>query len=79
VPLDTLVSAKEGTEDTLALSEEETSTPSDNSTQAPEESEEDESSDVLLLETGRILVDAIAMRPDTSVAGRAHNTGNKAL
>ena len=78
-PLDTLVSAKEGTEDTLALSEEETSTPSDNSTQAPEESEEDESSDVLLLETGRILVDAIAMRPDTSVAGRAHNTGNKAL
>ena len=32
---------------------------------------EEEDTDVLLLETGRILVDSIALRPDTSIAGRA--------
>ena len=30
-----------------------------------------DSEDVLLMETGRILVDAITLRPNTSVAGRA--------
>jgi len=33
--------------------------------------EEEESADVLLLEAGRILIDAISLRPDTSIAGRA--------
>ena len=32
---------------------------------------EEDDTDVLLLETGRILVDSIALRPDTSIAGRA--------
>ena len=31
----------------------------------------EETEDVLLMETGRILVDAITLRPNTSVAGRA--------
>ena len=34
-------------------------------------SDTDDSEDVLLMETGRILVDAITLRPNTSVAGRA--------
>ena len=33
--------------------------------------EAEESADVLLLEAGRILIDAITLRPDTSIAGRA--------
>ena len=33
--------------------------------------EAEESADVLLLEAGRILIDAISLRPDTSIAGRA--------
>ena len=32
---------------------------------------DEDAGDVLLMETGRILVDAITLRPNTSVAGRA--------
>ena len=32
---------------------------------------DEDAEDVLLMETGRILVDAITLRPNTSVAGRA--------
>ena len=78
-PLESLISADEETEDALTLSEEETGAPSDDTDQSLENTGEDEPSDVLLLETGRILVDAIATRPDTSVAGRAQYSGNKAL
>jgi carboxyl-terminal processing protease len=78
-PLESLISADEETEDALTLSEEETGAPSDDTDQSLENTGEDEPSDVLLLETGRILVDAIATRPDTSVAGRAQHSGNKAL
>ena len=38
-------------------------------------SEDEELGDVLLMETGRILVDAITLRPNTSVAGRTPKTG----
>jgi len=41
-----------------------------------EGSEDEGPGDVLLMETGRILVDAITLRPNTSVAGRAPNTGS---
>ena len=34
------------------------------------DADKDETPDVLLVETGRILVDAITLRPDTSIAGR---------
>ena len=78
-PLESLISADEGTEGALTLSEEETGASSDDTGQGLEDNREDEPNDVLLLETGRILVDAIATRHDTSVAGRTHNSGNKAL
>ena len=39
-------------------------------TDTAESSEDEEFGDVLLMETGRILVDAITLRPNTSVAGR---------
>ena len=45
------------------------------STEMPDEtigdSGDEDAEDVLLMETGRILVDAITLRPNTSVAGRA--------
>ncbi len=78
-PLESLISADEETEDALTLSQEETGTPADDTDQSLENTGEDEPSDVLLLETGRILVDAIATRPDMSVAGRAQYSGNKSL
>lgn len=78
-PLESLISADEETEDALTLSEDETGALSDDTDHRLENTGEDEPSDVLLLETGRILVDAIATRPDTSVAGRAQHSGNKAL
>jgi carboxyl-terminal processing protease len=78
-PLESLISADEETEDALTLSEGETGALSDDTDHSLENTGEDEPSDVLLLETGRILVDAIATRPDTSVAGRAQHSGNKAL
>jgi carboxyl-terminal processing protease len=78
-PLESLISGDEETEDSLTLSEEETGALSDDTDHSLENTGEDEPSDVLLLETGRILVDAIATRPDTSVAGRAQHSGNKAL
>ena len=78
-PLESLISADEETEDALTLSEDETGALSDDTDHSLENTGEDEPSDVLLLETGRILVDAIATRPDTSVAGRAQHSGNKAL
>ena len=34
------------------------------------DADQDETPDVLLVETGRILVDAITLRPNTSLAGR---------
>ncbi|MEK9990199.1 MAG: carboxy terminal-processing peptidase [Halieaceae bacterium] len=78
-PLESLISADEETEDALTLSEEETGAPSDDTNESLQDKGEDEPSDVLLLETGRILVDAIATRPDMSVAGRAQYSGNKSL
>jgi carboxyl-terminal processing protease len=78
-PLESLISADEEAEDALTLSEDETGALSDDTDHSLENTGEDEPSDVLLLETGRILVDAIATRPDTSVAGRAQHSGNKAL
>ena len=78
-PLESLISADEGTEDALTLAEEETDAPSDDTSQSLQDKGEDEPSDVLLLETGRILVDAIATRPDMSVAGRAQYSGHKSL
>ena len=35
------------------------------------DNDDTDADDVLLMETGRILVDAITLRPNTSVAGRA--------
>ncbi len=79
-PLESLARAdSDNGEETLASTEEASSTAPETNTQATEQTEEEEPSDVLLLETGRILVDSIAMRPDTSIAGRALNQGNKAL
>ena len=45
-------------------------------TDTTEGSEDEEFGDVLLMETGRILVDAITLRPNTSVAGRTPKTGS---
>ncbi|MDP7408069.1 MAG: carboxy terminal-processing peptidase, partial [Luminiphilus sp.] len=46
--------------------------PSTSSPEGPEKTTaENSGEDVLLMETGRILVDAITLRPNTSVAGRA--------
>jgi len=78
-PLESLASIDEAIEDGVALAEQSAPTPSESSSQAATENEEDEPNDVLLLETGRILVDSIAMRPDTSIAGRGINTRNKTL
>jgi carboxyl-terminal processing protease len=44
-------------------------------TGAADHSEGEDLGDVLLMETGRILVDATTLRPNTSVAGRAPETG----
>ena len=60
----------------LVDSEEEEEAPADSVDTAAEnaltqtDEEDAEASDVLLMETGRILVDAITLRPNTSVATR---------
>ena len=74
-PLDSL-SGDSGEEALLAdaptEAEETSSTDGTNTTDG---SEDEELGDVLLMETGRILVDAITLRPNTSVAGRTPKTG----
>ena len=52
-----------------------TEAPPEGVTGAAENGEDEDLGDVLLMETGRILVDAITLRPNTSVAGRAPETG----
>jgi carboxyl-terminal processing protease len=78
-PLDSLASADGDNEENTATSMDETTAVSaEGDAVATEAPVEDEPSDVLLLETGRILVDSMTMRPDTSIAGRTLNQ-NKAL
>ena len=76
--LESLASANEDAEDAMTPSEQATTTPAPSS-ESPEDTREEATADVLLLETGRILVDSVAMRPDTSIALRAQNHGNKGL
>ncbi|MDC6473021.1 carboxy terminal-processing peptidase, partial [Luminiphilus sp.] len=76
--LESLASATDDAEDAMTPSEQTTTTP-EPSSESPEDTREEANADVLLLETGRILVDSVAMRPDTSIALRAQNQGNKGL
>lgn len=76
--LESLASANDDAEDAMTPSEQ-TTTTSEPSSESPEDTREEATADVLLLETGRILVDSVAMRPDTSIAIRAQNHGNKGL
>ena len=76
--LESLASANDDAEDAMTPSEQ-TTTTSEPSSESPEDTREEATADVLLLETGRILVDSVAMRPDTSIALRAQNHGNKGL
>ncbi len=76
--LESLASANDDAEDAMTPSEQATIT-SEPSSESPEDTREEATADVLLLETGRILVDSVAMRPDTSIALRAQNHGNKGL
>ncbi|MEK9919963.1 MAG: carboxy terminal-processing peptidase [Luminiphilus sp.] len=78
-PLDSLASAdRDNEENTATTAGETTAVSAEGDAVATEAPVEDEPSDVLLLETGRILVDSMAMRPDTSIAGRTLSQ-NKAL
>lgn len=76
--LESLASANDDAEDAMTPSEQ-TTTTLEPSSESPEDTREEATADVLLLETGRILVDSVAMRPDTSIALRAQNHGNKGL
>ena len=76
--LESLASAKDDAEGAMTPTEQ-TTTTSEPSSESPEDTREEATADVLLLETGRILVDSVAMRPDTSIALRAQNHGNKGL
>ena len=76
--LESLASANDDAEDAMTPSEQTTTTP-EPSSESSEDTQEEATADVLLLETGRILVDSVAMRPDTSIALRAQNHGNKGL
>ena len=76
--LESLASANDDAEDAMTPSEQ-TTTTSEPSSESPEDTREEATADVLLLETGRILVDSVAMRPDTSIALREQNHGNKGL
>ena len=75
--LESLASSNDDAKDAMTPSEQTTTTPEPSS--EPEDTREEAAADVLLLETGRILVDSVAMRPDTSIALRAQNHGNKGL
>ena len=77
--LENLASANEDTEDAMTPSEQTTTTAPEPGSESPEDTREEATADVLLLETGRILVDSIAMRSGTSIALRAQNQGNKGL
>ena len=75
-PLDSLSG---DSEEEVVLAEALTETeeaPSAEAIDTAEGSVDEESGDVLLMETGRILVDAITLRPNTSVAGRTPKTGS---
>ena len=76
--LESLASANDDAEGAMTPTEQ-TTTTSEPSSESPEDTREEATADVLLLETGRILVDSVAMRPDTSIALRAQNHGNKGL
>ena len=76
--LESLASANDDAEGAMTPSGQ-TTTTSEPSSESPEDTREEATADVLLLETGRILVDSVAMRPDTSIALRAQNHGNKGL
>ncbi|MDA8619571.1 carboxy terminal-processing peptidase [Luminiphilus sp.] len=76
--LESLASANDDAEGAMTPTEQ-TTTTSKPSSESPEDTREEATADVLLLETGRILVDSVAMRPDTSIALRAQNHGNKGL
>jgi carboxyl-terminal processing protease len=78
-PLESLATADQESEEESSQSAETPVAATEAGSDNPMDTDEDEPTDVLLLETGRILVDSIAMRPDTSIAGRALNQGNKAL
>ena len=78
-PLESLATADQESEQESSQSAETPVAATAAGSDSPMDTDEDEPTDVLLLETGRILVDSIAMRPDTSIAGRALNQGNKAL
>ena len=77
--LENLASVNEDTEDAMTPSEQTTTTAPEPGSESPEDTREEATADVLLLETGRILVDSIAMRSGTSIALRAQNQGNKGL
>ena len=69
-PLDDLADAANDGQDIEGGNESSTSSLGGPENTTAENSDED-TDDVLLMETGRILVDAITLRPNTSVAGRA--------
>ena len=73
-PLDSLTDDEEEALPVNAASDSAEASP-EGVTGAADHSEDEELGDVLLMETGRILVDATTLRPNTSVAGRAPETG----
>lgn len=73
-PLDSLTDDEEEALPVNAASDSAEASP-EGVTGAADHSEDEKLGDVLLMETGRILVDATTLRPNTSVAGRAPETG----
>ena len=73
-PLDSLTDDEEEALPVNAASDSAEASP-EGVTGAADHSEDEKLGDVLLMETGRILVDATTLRPNTSVAGRTPETG----
>ena len=69
-PLESLSDAEQDEQGGDTASESEATSP-EMSDETIADNDDSEADDVLLMETGRILVDAITLRPNTSVAGRA--------
>ena len=69
-PLESLSDAEQDEQGADTASESEATSP-EMSDETIADNDDSEADDVLLMETGRILVDAITLRPNTSVAGRA--------
>lgn len=69
-PLESLSDAEQDEQGGDTASES-AATPPETADESNAGSSDEDAEDVLLMETGRILVDAITLRPNTSIAGRA--------